>query len=189
MYAFVWYMAVSSTDGVVSPKHKHKRCLLWCCLLKSPDPPPQPFESPSTVSQTRLPGLIMFVLLVQISARKHTGKEPEELEAYAVLTDKVADALLGAAGAVLQPATAPELDFEGSMEEYGRRLCSILALFADLHFAAMPNVHKQYVLIQHVSRTHCIPHGWQVPKPCGSLGVHLSCLAEAADHTAITVFD
>eukprot|EP00775_Hariotina_reticulata_P009038 gene9038-9209_t len=89
-----------------------------------------------------------LAVVKQIVGRK-PGRDPEEQDAYAALMSKVADALCGAAAALLaNPAVQQELGAEGSSEEYGRRFCSVVAAFADVHWHVVGSVQKQHLLLR-----------------------------------------
>jgi hypothetical protein len=66
------------------------------------------------------------------------------------LPPQVADALIGACSAVLTPEALPRLDYEGALDDYGRRLASCVALFGDLHYSALPSVQKRYLILEKV---------------------------------------
>lgn len=45
-----------------------------------------------------------------------------------------------------------QLDYEGALEDYGRRLAGCVAAFCDFHYSALPNVQKRYALLEKVRR-------------------------------------
>jgi hypothetical protein len=109
---------------------------------------------------------------VQIVGRK-PGRDPEDQEAYAAVMSKVADALCAAAAALLaSPATLQELEADGSSEEYGRRFCSVVAAFADVHWHVVGSVQKQHLLLRQVS--------WVAGLTSSSLGCCCCCCCRAA---------
>ena len=84
----------------------------------------------------------------QIVSRK-PSKEPQEVEAANQLMDQVASALLETAGAVLNSPNAEEqLSYEGSMEEFGRRLVGVIVQFAELHWSSVASVEKKHIIMQ-----------------------------------------
>jgi hypothetical protein len=63
---------------------------------------------------------------------------------------RAAEALLATAGALARPELLPELDFEGSLEGFGRRLVASMVSFADLHWACLAPLDRKYAWLQHV---------------------------------------
>eukprot|EP00878_Enallax_costatus_P015861 GHUV01016625.1.p1 GENE.GHUV01016625.1~~GHUV01016625.1.p1 ORF type:complete len:469 (+),score=88.17 GHUV01016625.1:174-1580(+) len=99
-----------------------------------------------------------LAVVKQIVGRK-PSKDPEEIEAYGSLMSKVGDALCQAAGALLAiPNAQDELGIEGSAEEYGRRLCGVVAAFADHHWSQMSSVQQQHTLLRHMLEYVRHPH-------------------------------
>lgn len=84
-------------------------------------------------------------ILRQISQRKKTT---EAQDVYEALMGRLAGALIAVAGPLLQPSMQGELDFEGTLEEFGKRLCSTMVLFGDNHFACMTPVDQKYLYLQ-----------------------------------------
>jgi hypothetical protein len=63
---------------------------------------------------------------------------------------RTAGALAATAGALARPELLPELDFEGSLEGFGRRLVATLVSFADLHWPCVAPLEQKYAWLQHV---------------------------------------
>lgn len=70
-------------------------------------------------------------LLRQVGERKQAQ---EEGTTYRAAMQDTGAALMAAAAAVLGPEQAGELDVDGALDEYGRRLCDTMALFGIAHF-------------------------------------------------------
>lgn len=68
---------------------------------------------------------------------------------------RTADALLATAAALARPDMAQELDFEGGLEQFGRRLVATLVAFADLHWGCITSLEKKYGWLQHVRGRGC----------------------------------
>ncbi len=119
---------------------------------------------------THCNALFTCVPHMQISGRSSGSSKGDAKEAatYARLMDKVGDALMAAAAAAMEPGTAPELDFEGSLEEYGKRLCSAMVSFGEHHFGMLNGLQKQYTFLQHVSEPYscCTGHTALVRAQC-----------------------
>lgn len=70
-------------------------------------------------------------ILKQVAARKRGGEEKEHVD---LLMDRVGDALMGTADSLLAEPTRKELGFEGTLEEYGKCLCTAMVIFGEGHF-------------------------------------------------------
>ena len=81
----------------------------------------------------------------------------------APLPPQVADALVAACSAVLAPEAVAQLDFEGPLEDFGRRLAGCVAVFGDLHYSALPDVQKRFQLLEKVGAPGAAAH---VPRAC-----------------------
>lgn len=70
-------------------------------------------------------------LLRQMGERKQAQ---EDGSTYRTAMQHTGSALMAAAATVLAPEQAGELDVDGALDEYGRRLCDTMALFGIAHF-------------------------------------------------------
>ncbi len=70
-------------------------------------------------------------LLRQVGERKQAQEDPG---VYKAAMQATGIALMSAAGVALSAEHVGELDVDGGMDEYGRRLCDTMALFGIAHF-------------------------------------------------------
>lgn len=89
-------------------------------------------------------------LLRQVGERKQAQ---EEATTYRAAMQHTGTALMAAAAAVLGPEQAGELDVDGVLDEYGRRLCDTMALFGIAHFRdGMQSPEARITFLQQVRR-------------------------------------
>ncbi len=82
----------------------------------------------------------------QISARK---RGTEAHEPYDLLMRDTAEALMAATSQLLSAPDA-ELDYEGDLEEYGKRLCATMVAFGEGHFKCLQGLDKKYLFLNEV---------------------------------------
>lgn len=63
------------------------------------------------------------------------------------------EALMLAAGPLLAPENARQLDFEGDADEFGQFLCEAMALFGTSHLYALGSPDKKILFLQQVCLT------------------------------------
>jgi len=70
------------------------------------------------------------------AARKQGDETPEVFRA---VQEQIADALIGAAAALLSPGAIDQLGYEGQHDEFGQTLCETMATLGSSHLAAISN--------------------------------------------------
>ncbi|KAK9829960.1 hypothetical protein WJX72_008872 [[Myrmecia] bisecta] len=95
-----------------------------------------------TTAEFRLPAVD---ILRQITSRKQLQ---EELTTFNQVNGAIGEALMRAAAAVLEPAMQRELDYEGSLEEFGQRLCDTMVAFGSGHLHTLASPEKKILFLQ-----------------------------------------
>lgn len=83
----------------------------------------------------------------QVAARKPGDETPEVFKA---VQEQIADALIGAAAALLSPAAQGELGYEGQHDEFGQTLCETMATLGSQHLGSLSTQEKRLAYLQHM---------------------------------------
>ncbi|GAX73215.1 hypothetical protein CEUSTIGMA_g668.t1 [Chlamydomonas eustigma] len=94
-------------------------------------------------------------VLKQVVARRRTNEKASD---YDGLMDKVGALLLGGCqklgllqpSGVLPQALSSDLDHEGSLEEFGQKLCSVLVGLGEVHFKCLSGENRRNMFLQQV---------------------------------------
>ena len=79
-----------------------------------------------------------------------TRKQEDGSEEFRGAVEQVADALMGAAAALLTPGAAAQLGYEGLNDEFGQALCDTMTALGSAHFAAITSPDKRTAFMQHM---------------------------------------